>query len=149
VIGTASSNNHEFLRSLGADQVIDYRTRKFEDVVKNADVVLNTANAETNARSIAVVKPGGMLVSIVGAPDAAACAAAKIACARPDREKGATNGDLLARVAALADAGKFKVYVEETFPMADAHKAWDKSRAGHTRGKLVITVSEGPTMKHQ
>ena len=149
VIGTASPNNHEFLRSLGADQVIDYRAQKFEDVVKNADLVLNTVDADTNARSIAVVREGGVLVSIVGPPDAAACAAAKIICTRPDRQSGAANADLLARVVELADAGKFKVFVDGTYALADASKAWSKSREGHTRGKLVIQVSEGPTMKHQ
>jgi len=149
VIGTASPNNHEFLRSLGADQVIDYRSQRFEDVVKNVDLVLNTVDAETAARSIVVVREGGVLVSIAGPLNAAACAAAKIHCARPDREKGASNADMLARVGELADAGKFKVHVDEAYALADASKAWEKSRGGHTRGKLVIRVSEGPTMKHQ
>jgi NADPH:quinone reductase-like Zn-dependent oxidoreductase len=149
VIGTASPNNHEFLRSLGADQVIDYKSQKFEDVVKNADLVLNTVDADTNARSIKVVREGGTLVSIVGSPNAEACAAAKIRCARPDRDTGASNADMLARVVELADAGKFKVNVDGTFPLADASRAWTKSREGHTRGKLIIQVSEGPTMKHQ
>jgi len=149
VIGTASPNNHDFLRSLGADQVIDYRSQRFEDVVKNVDLVLNTADAETNARSIGVIREGGVLVSIVGPANAMACAAAKIRCARPDREKGASNADMLARVGELADAGKFKVHVEEAYALADASRAWEKSRGGHTRGKLVIRVSAGPTMKHQ
>jgi NADPH:quinone reductase-like Zn-dependent oxidoreductase len=149
VVGTASAGNHEFLRSLGADQVIDYKSQRFEDVVKNVDFVLNTADTDTTARSVAVVRAGGVLVSIVGTPDAAACAAAKIRCARPDRETGAPNAELLARVGELAEAGKFKVFVEQTFPMADAAKAWDENRAGHTRGKLIIVVSPGPTMKHQ
>jgi len=149
VIGTASPNNHEFLRSLGVDQAIDYRSQRFEDVVRNVDLVLNTADADTNARSIGVVREGGVLVSIVGPPDAAACAAARIRCARPDREAGASNAELLARVGELADAGKFKVFVDESYALADASKAWDKSRGGHTRGKLIIKVSEGPTMKHQ
>ena len=149
VIGTASKSNHEFLKSIGADEVIDYTTQKFEDVVKNVDLVLNTANMETNARSIGVVRPGGTLVSIVGPPDAAACEAAKIRCVRPDRETGAPNAEMLAKIGELAEAGKFKVFVDGVYPMADAEKAWDKSREGHTRGKLVIQVSEGPTMKHQ
>jgi NADPH:quinone reductase-like Zn-dependent oxidoreductase len=149
VIGTASANNHDFLKSIGADQVIDYRAQKFEDVVKNVDLVLNTANMETNARSIGIVREGGTLVSIVGPPDAAACEAAKIRCARPDRETGAPNAQMLAKIGELADAGKFKVFVDGVYPMADAEKAWDKSREGHTRGKLIIQVSEGPTMKHQ
>jgi NADPH:quinone reductase-like Zn-dependent oxidoreductase len=149
VIGTASPNNHEFLKSLGVSEIIDYRSQRFENVVKPVDLVLNTADAETSARSVGVVKPGGILVSVVAPPSAAACAAANIRCARPDREHGAPNADLLARVAELADAGKFKVFVEEVFSMEDAGKAWEKSRAGHTRGKLVIRVAEGPTMKHQ
>jgi NADPH:quinone reductase-like Zn-dependent oxidoreductase len=149
VIGTASANNLEFLKSIGADQVIDYRAQKFEDLVKNVDLVLNTANAETNARSIGVVREGGILVSIVAAADATACAAAKIRCARPDRSTGAPNADLLARVGELADAGKFKVHVDGIYPMSDAAAAWAKSRDGHTRGKLIIQVTPGPTMKHQ
>jgi NADPH:quinone reductase-like Zn-dependent oxidoreductase len=149
VIGTASPNNHEFLRSLGVDQVIDYRSQKFEDVAKNVDLVLNTADAETNARSIRVVREGGALVSIVGPPNAAACAAAKIRCAMPDRSTGPSSAELLAKVGELAGAGKFKVFVEESYSMANAAKAWDKSRMGHTRGKLIVRVSEGPTMKHQ
>lgn len=149
VIGTASANNREFLDSLGVDQFIDYRAQKFEDVVKNVDVVLNTANAETNARSIAVVREGGVLVSIVGPADAAACAAAKIRCGRPNRDTGASVGELLSRVGELVQAGKLKVHVENTYAMADAAKAWERSRGGHTRGKLIIQVSAGPTMKHQ
>jgi len=149
VIGTASSNNHEFLRSLGADEVIDYTTQKFEDVVKNVDLVLNTANAETGVRSIGVLRAGGALVSIVAAPSAAVCAAAKIRCLRPDRDKGTSNAEQLEHVVELANAGKFKVFVEETYSLADAGKAWEKSRTGHTRGKLIIQVSAGPSMKHQ
>jgi NADPH:quinone reductase-like Zn-dependent oxidoreductase len=149
VIGTASANNHDFLRSLGVDQVIDYRSQRFEDVVRKVDVVLNTVNAETNARSIGVLREGGTLVSIVGAPDAAACAAARIRCVRPDREAGASNAEMLAKVGELAEAGKFTVFVEQSYPMTDAEQAWAKSREGHTRGKLIIRVSEGPTMKHQ
>jgi NADPH:quinone reductase-like Zn-dependent oxidoreductase len=149
VIGTASPNNHEFLRSLGVDQVIDYRSQKFEDVVSNVDLVVNTADADTNARSIRVVREGGALISIVGPPNAAACAAAKIRCAMTDRATGAPTSELLARVGELADAGKLKIFVEESFSLADASKAWERSRTGHTRGKLIIKVSEGPTMKHQ
>jgi NADPH:quinone reductase-like Zn-dependent oxidoreductase len=84
-------------------------------VVKNVDLVLNTANAETNARSIGIVREGGTLVSVVGAADAAACAAAKIRCTRPDRSTGGSSADMLAQVGELADAGKFKVYVDGVF----------------------------------
>lgn len=149
VIGTASPNNHEFLKSLGADQVIDYKSQRFEEVVKKVDLVINTVDADTATRSVAVLREGGTLVSVAGAPDAAACAAAKVICTRPNRDTGASNAELLQRVMDLADAGKFKVNVDEAFAMADTAKAWEKSKAGHTRGKLVIKVSAGPTMKHQ
>jgi NADPH:quinone reductase-like Zn-dependent oxidoreductase len=149
VIGTASPGNHEFLKALGVDEVIDYRSQRFEEHVKNVDLVLNTANAETNARSIAVIREGGVLVSIVGPPDATACAAAKIRCVRPDRDSGASIAEILTKVGELADAGQFKVFVEAKYSMTDAEKAWARSREGHTRGKLVIQVTEGPTMKHQ
>jgi NADPH:quinone reductase-like Zn-dependent oxidoreductase len=149
VIGTASAGNHEFVKSLGADQVIDYRTQRFEDLVKDVDVVLNTVDSQTATRSTQVLRAGGTLVSIAGAPNPAACAMARVVCTRPNREKGASNADMLARVMELAEAGQFKVNVEQSFPMADAGKAWEKSRDGHTRGKLIIKVSAGPTMRHQ
>jgi NADPH:quinone reductase-like Zn-dependent oxidoreductase len=149
VIGTASASNHDFLKALGVDQVIDYKSQRFEDLVKNVDVVLNTVDSDTATRSTRVLREGGTLVSIAGAPDATACAMARVVCTRPNRESGASNADMLARVMELADAGKFKVNVDEGFAMADAGKAWAKSRGGHTRGKLVIRVSAGPTMRHQ
>ncbi|HEX6636723.1 MAG TPA: NADP-dependent oxidoreductase [Steroidobacteraceae bacterium] len=149
VIGTASKSNHEFLKSLGVDEVIDYRSQRFEDVVKGVDLVLNTVDADTATRSIKVLRPGGTLVSVAGSPNAAACAAARVTCTRPSRETGASNAEVLAHVMELADAGKFRVHIDEAFPMAEAGKAWARSRTGHARGKLVITVSAGPTMKHQ
>lgn len=149
VIGTASPDNHEFLRSIGADDVIDYRTQRFEERVHDADLVLNTVDALTNARSIGVVRRGGVLVSIVDRPNLAACAAAGIRCVRPDRETGAPNSDLFARIIELVDAGKFHVNIERVYGMAEVADAWNHSREGHTRGKLIIRVSDGPTMKHQ
>src|SRR4029079_4997969 len=102
VIATASARNHEFLKSIGADETLDYRSVKFEDKLKNLDVVLNTVDAETNARSVGVLKPGGILVSVVGPAPTGPCAAAKIRCA----ETGKVNGQMLAQVVELANAGK-------------------------------------------
>jgi NADPH:quinone reductase-like Zn-dependent oxidoreductase len=149
VIGTASPNHHDYLRSIGADEVIDYRTQRFEDVAKDVDIVLNTVDAMTGARSVGVLRRGGTLVSIVGPPNPLACKAAGIRCTRPDRDTGAPNADLLERVVQLADEGKFRVNVQQVYPMDQTLNAWLSSRNGHTNGKLVIRVSEGPTMKHQ
>jgi NADPH:quinone reductase-like Zn-dependent oxidoreductase len=141
VIGTASARNHAFLKSLGADETIDYTTTRFEDKVKNVDLVVNTANAETNVRSIGVVKKGGKLVSVVGAPPADACSAAGITCSGI----GSVNGQMLPAIVELANAGKFNVSVERKMPLADAAKAWELNRAGHTRGKIVLQVAPEAT----
>lgn len=136
VIATASAKNHDFLKSIGADQAIDYRTMKFEDHVKDMDVVLNTVDADTGARSVSVVKQGGMLVSVVGAPPAAPCATAKIRCA----VTGSVNGQMLPLVVELANEGKFHISVEKRMPLAEAAKAWEESRNGHVRGKIILDV---------
>jgi NADPH:quinone reductase-like Zn-dependent oxidoreductase/glyoxylase-like metal-dependent hydrolase (beta-lactamase superfamily II) len=140
VIGTASANNLRFLKALGAEEAVDYRARRFEDVVRAVDLVLNAANAETSRRSIGVLREGGTLVTLVGGIDQAACVAARIRCTRPDRSIGAANAELLARLGALADAGKFKVIVDGLYPMERAGEAWARSREGHVRGKLIIQV---------
>jgi NADPH:quinone reductase-like Zn-dependent oxidoreductase len=141
VIGTASARNHEFLRSLGVDETIDYNTTRFEDKAKNVDLVVNTANAETNVRSVGVVKKGGKLVSVVGAPPADACAAAGITCGGI----GSVNGQMLPAIVELANAGKFRVSIEQKMPLEDAAKAWEANRTGHTRGKIVLQVAPEAT----
>jgi NADPH:quinone reductase-like Zn-dependent oxidoreductase len=136
VIATASARNHDFLKSIGADETIDYRATKFEDKVKNVDVALNTVDADTGARSVSVVKQGGMLVSVVGPAPAEPCAAAKIRCA----VTGQVNGQKLPEVVELANAGKFHISIEKRMPLADAAKAWEESRNGHVRGKIILDV---------
>jgi NADPH:quinone reductase-like Zn-dependent oxidoreductase len=138
VIATASPRNHEFLRGLGADELIDYNTTRFEDQVRDADMVLNTVDADTGLRSIGVLKRGGILVSVVGETPADRCASAGIRCAITGR----VNGEMLARVVELADAGKFRISVERVMALPDVAAAWEASRAGHTRGKIVLEVSD-------
>ncbi len=137
VIATASPRNHDFLRKLGADEVIDYNTTRFEEKVKDADVVVNTVDADTGSRSIKVVKPGGIIVSVVGPLPAEACAAAKVRC----EQTGRVTGELLRPVVDLANQGKFAISIEQQLTLADAAKAWEANRAGHTRGKIVLTVA--------
>ncbi|MCG3122169.1 MAG: 2-haloacrylate reductase [Phycisphaerales bacterium] len=148
VITTASAPNHEFLKELGADQVIDYKTQKFEDVVKDVDVVFDTVGGETRERSYGVIKKGGFFVSIVGPP-------------APDKLKEhgirgkaflvQPNGAQLAEIAALIDSGALKPTVSHVFPLDQAGKAHEQSQTGHTRGKIVLEVvprsEESPTRK--
>jgi NADPH:quinone reductase-like Zn-dependent oxidoreductase len=137
VIATASPRNRAYLRSLGAEEVIDYNTTRFEEHVKDLDMVLNTVDPDTAARSVGVIRPGGILVSVAGPPPQEACAAAHIRCA----VTGSVTGELLAPVVELANAGKFHVYVERKLPLAQAAQGWDENRARHTRGKIILVVS--------
>jgi NADPH:quinone reductase-like Zn-dependent oxidoreductase len=137
VIATASPRHADLLRSLGADEVLDYNSVRFEDKVKDLDIVLNTVDADTGARSVGVLKPGGILVSVVGQPPAGPCEAAKIRCAIP----GPVSGAMLGPLSELANSGKFRVVIDQRLPLADASKAWELSRAGHTGGKIILEVS--------
>ena len=137
VIATASPNHEAFVRSLGADELIDYHTARFEDRVKSVDMVLNTVDAATGMRSMRVIRPGGILVSVVGPVPAEACTAAHIRCA----VTGHVTGELLAPVVELANAGKFHVRIEQRFTLDDVAKAWQLSREGHIAGKIVLEIS--------
>jgi len=138
VIGTASARNHAYLRSIGADEVIDYNTEKFEDRVKNVDMVLNTADLETAVRSVGVVKRGGYLLSIVGLPDPKQCQAAGITCAVRATENATSATEVTRQVLNWAAQGKYAVNIDKTWPLADFQKAWAYSKEGHTRGKIVL-----------
>jgi NADPH:quinone reductase-like Zn-dependent oxidoreductase len=137
VIATASASHAELVRSFGADEIIDYHNVRFEEKVRNVDVVLNTVDAETGTRSIGVIKPGGILVSVVGPTDAAACAAARIRCEVP----GPVSGAMLGSVSELANSGKFRINIDQKLPLAEVARAWELNRTGHTGGKIILEVS--------
>jgi len=137
VIATASPSHDVFLRSLGVDEVIDYHNVRFEEKLKDIDVVVNTVDADTGARSIGVVRPGGILVSVLGAAPATQCEAARIRCA----VTGHVTGEMLGPLSELADQGKFRIHIDRQFPLADAAKALELNRQGHTGGKIILEVS--------
>jgi NADPH:quinone reductase-like Zn-dependent oxidoreductase len=137
VIVTASPSHDALLHSLGADEIIDYHGAHVEDSIRNVDVVLNTVDADTGIRSIGSIKSGGVLVSVVGAPPAAQCAAAGIRCAIT----GPVSGEFLGALTELADHGQFRVNIDQHLALADAGKAWELNRSGHTGGKIILDVS--------
>ena len=137
VIATASPSHNELLRSLGADEVVDYHSVRFEEKLKDIDVVLNTVDADTGARSIVVVKPGGILVSVAGAAPVAQCKTARIRCA----VTGHATGEMLPSLSELADEGKFRIHIDRQFPLAEAAQALELNRQGHTGGKIILEVS--------
>ncbi|HUE40537.1 MAG TPA: NADP-dependent oxidoreductase [Chthoniobacterales bacterium] len=141
VFATASSANQDFLKQLGADVAIDYKTQKFEDIAKDVDVVIDGVGGETLARSYPIVKKGGIIVSLTDNVDQAQLDKYGI--------RGASlvvqnNGDELAQIGKLIDEKKIKVIVSETFPLADADKAEAKADTGHARGKIVLKVRDEP-----
>lgn len=137
VIATASERNHDYLRELGADEVIAYQNVRFEDKVRDVDVVFDTIGGETQTRSWSVVKQGGVLVSIVTPPSqeeaAAHGARGEFVFIQPDAAE-------LAEIAKLVDSGKIRVMVEAVLPLAEARRAQELSQNGHTRGKIVLKV---------
>ena len=144
VIATASTANQNFLKELGADVAIDYKTQKFEEVAKEVDVVLDTVGQDTLTRSYGVVKKGGMIVSLVERPDPAKLAQHGIRGAALGVEPNATE---LAEIGKLIDQRKLKVIISQVLPLADAAKAQEQAATGHTRGKIVLHVAEEPVKK--
>ncbi len=139
VIGTASSKNAQFLKSIGSDEVIDYKNQRFEEVVGNLDVVLDTIGGDTFERSWKVLKPGGFLVSTVasipeGAPQKHGVRAKTLMTQADGRE--------LAQIAAIIDEQKIKPIVTTVLPLTDARKAHEMSESHHARGKIVLRVAE-------
>jgi NADPH:quinone reductase-like Zn-dependent oxidoreductase len=139
VIGTASEKNAKFLESIGADEVIDYKNQRFEDIVGNMDVVLDTVGGDTFERSWGVLKPGGFLVTTVanipeGEP--------KKRGVRAERVMTVSDGKELAQIAAFIDERKIKPIVTTVLPLADARKAHEMSETLHTRGKIVLSIRE-------
>ena len=140
VIATASPSHNSLLHTLGADEVIDYNSVRFEDKVRGVDVVLNTVDADTGVRSIGVIKPGGIFVSVVGPPPAEQCEAAKVRCA----VTGSATGEMLGHVSELAAQGKLHVPIDRKMKLADAAQALDLNRQGHTGGKIILQVGGAP-----
>jgi NADPH:quinone reductase-like Zn-dependent oxidoreductase len=137
VYATASTTNQDLLKELGVDVAIDYTKQKFEDVVKDVDVVLEAANKELLERDYPVVKKGGFLISIVGPADAA-----KVQQYEIQAPPLALSGSALPELTKLFDAKKIKVVVTQTLPLSEAQKAQEQAGTHHTRGKIVLKVAE-------
>jgi NADPH:quinone reductase-like Zn-dependent oxidoreductase len=127
------------LKQLGVDQAIDYTKTKFEDVVKDVDLVLNCARADALGRSYGVVKKGGTIVSITDEPDQSECAKRGLTCSRMGAQP---KSEVLEELTKLIEAGKMKPVVSQTFPLADASKAHQQIETRHTVGKIILKVAE-------
>lgn len=139
VIATTSGKNRAFVESLGADQVIDYQTQQFADVAGQVDVVFDTLGGEIQDTSWSVLKPGGILVSIVSPPSAEK---AKALGARSAFVFIEPNAKILDQLAALVDAGKVRPIIGAEFALRDVVKAHALSETGRSIGKIVLYVGQ-------
>src|SRR5256886_5485673 len=137
VIATASARNRDFLRELGANEIIDYTTTRFEEVVHDVDLVFDLVGGDTLVRSWQVVKPGGVLVSVASPPPPEQ---AKAHGVRPVWFIVEPNRDQLIQIGALIDAGRIRPIIETVLPLSQARQAYEQGSRGHTRGKIVLRV---------
>ncbi|NUS12470.1 MAG: NADP-dependent oxidoreductase [Streptomyces sp.] len=140
VITTASAAKHAFVRALGADEVVDYRTTDFAEAVSGADVVLDTVGGTYGRRSLAALRPGGLLVTVVDRTDTALRDAAESAGRRFAGVTVEPDHVGLEALAALADASLLTPHVDRALPLADAPQAHALVAAGSTQGKIVLTL---------
>ncbi len=137
VLGTASSRNVDLLHQLGVDWVINYQTTQFEEIARQVDVVLDTVGGETQVRSFAALREGGILVSIVSPPAEALAQTHRV---RSQFIIAPPNGTQLKEIATLIDAGWVKPIVEAIVPLTEVRQAHEQIQTGHTRGKIVLQV---------
>ncbi len=145
VIATGSPRNLDWLRELGAAEVVDYTSTRFEDVVGTVDVVIDligNVSDDTGTRSLDVLRPGGLLIEV---PTGAWPGFREAAAARGIRStdyKTIPDGGALATIGRLLDSGAVRVYIERVFDLAETADAHAAVETGHTRGKVVLRVSD-------
>ena len=137
VITTASAANHDYLRNLGADQIIDYNTQDFTKVVSGCDAVFDTVGGEVATRAFTVLRPGGRAAFIASGNTAPASPRADITSLRPKVGRDRAH---LERIVALVAGGAMRVPEITIYALAEAAAAHKVSEARHLRGKLVFKV---------
>jgi NADPH:quinone reductase-like Zn-dependent oxidoreductase len=138
-IATGSPRNREFILGLGADEYIDYTSQNVGEVAKDVDVAFDAVGGETTASLVPTLRSGGVLVTIANAPPDEAAAQRG---ARAVLFSMSPSPEQLTRIAALVVDGTIRVEIADTFPLEEARSAHELSEAGHTRGKIVLTVSD-------
>jgi NADPH:quinone reductase-like Zn-dependent oxidoreductase len=139
VVATASTENQELLRKLGADEAIDYTTQKFEDVAHNIDIVLDTIGGETQQRSWLVLNKAGALISLVQPPSEQKANQFRV---RGMMSSVQPNGAQLSAIAKLIDSAKLRPIIDRILPLSEARRAHELSESRHVRGKIVLRVKD-------
>ncbi len=136
VIATASARNIDWVKSLGADEVIDYETEDFSKKTRDVDLVLDSVGGETQSKSWQTIRKGGTLVSIVGVDDKAG----KKFDVRAVSFHMVSNGARLHQIRELVNAGLIRVRIAKEFPLSEAKAAHDLGESGQAMGKIILRV---------
>ncbi|WP_370626886.1 NADP-dependent oxidoreductase [Salinibacterium sp. ZJ450] len=145
VIATGSTRNLGWLRDLGATEVIDYTSTRFEQQVSDVDAVIDligNVHDDTGTRSLATMRPGGLLVNVPTGSWPTFMTDAAAAGMRSTSYKVSPSASTLEVITRLIEAGDVRVHVDEVFPLSDAAEAHQALERGHTRGKIVLAVTE-------
>lgn len=137
VVVTAKAKDSEYVKSLGADEVIDYENEDFSTRNKEFDAVFDTVGGETTVKSLKVIKPNGILVSMIGQVDEASAKAAQVTFLYQSSE---VNSERLNKISQLVDDGKLKVDVAKVFSLDDTELALKSVKNDHPRTKVVIKI---------
>ncbi len=137
VATTVSSDNMDYVKELGADEVIDYKNQAFEDLLKEFDAVFDTVGVEATDKSFKVLKKAGIIVSMLGQPNPELAQEYGVTAIG---QNTVTNTAHLDRLAALIDSGKIKVHVDKVFPLEEVKEAFKHLEEDHPRGKVVLKI---------
>lgn len=139
VATTASSEDRDFVKNLGADEVIDYKTQKFEEMVHDFDAVFDTVGGETTEKSFKVLKKGGILVSMLGEPNPQLCEEFGV---KGIGQNTKVTSARLNRLTTLVDSGVIKPHIDKVFSFEQAREAFEYVEKGHPRGKVVVKINK-------
>ncbi|WP_406903894.1 NADP-dependent oxidoreductase [Bacillus cereus] len=163
VTTTASEAGANLVTSLGADEIINYKTEKFEDILKNYDAVFDTIGGATLEKSFNIIKSGGNIVSVSGMPNARfgkefgsgffktllfSLASKKLTALEKKHNAQYSflfmkpSGDQLRTIANYIEAGKIKPVIDRVFPFEDAQKAMEYSESGRAKGKIIVKIKQ-------
>lgn len=135
VATTVSPNDKDYVKKLGADEIIDYKKEKFEDLLTDCDAVFDTVGGDTTDKSFKVLKKSGVIVSMLGQPNPQLAQKYGVLAIGQG-----TNTDTihLQRLSQLVDVGKIKVQIDKVFPLDQIKKAFDYQEKNSPRGKVVL-----------
>jgi NADPH:quinone reductase-like Zn-dependent oxidoreductase len=139
VVGTARRAKHDFLRGLGADELIDYTTTSIPEATGDLDLAVDLVGPDSCVAAVPALRPGGQLVAVTGGGDPAVAAAAAAHDVRLRRFLVEPDHAALASLAALADAGRLRPEIAAALPLAEAPEAHRLLETSRTRGKIVLT----------